>query len=145
MQSRGEQRGGRLVVVVSREDEVPFDEAEQADDTEIELPGKHEVCARCEGFGTHLNPSIGEHAFTAEEFNESFHEDEDREQYFKRGGIYDVPCEQCGGAKVLIVVDEARCTSEQLATLEQVRQDENARAREEAEDRQTMRRESGEW
>lgn len=118
---------------------------ETDEETEIELPGKHEVCGRCEGHGTHLNPSIGQHAFTAEEFNEAFHDDEDREQYFKRGGIYDVPCERCGGGRVVVVADEARCSPDQLAVLEMFRKQEGERARSEAEDRATMRRESGEW
>lgn len=78
------------------------------DDNEIEaeLPAKFEVCGRCEGHGTHLNPSIGKHAYSIEEFYETFHDEEDREQYFKRGGIYDVQCEECKGEKVVKVVDE---------------------------------------
>lgn len=70
------------------------------------LPAKMAVCERCEGHGTHLHPDIGGHAFTVDEFNETFHDDEDRAQYFRRGGIYDVPCEACGGQRVVPVVDE---------------------------------------
>jgi len=65
-----------------------------------------EVCPRCEGHGTHLTPSIGNHAYTMEEFNETFWEEEDRAEYFKRGGIYDVICEECKGANVVDVMDE---------------------------------------
>ena len=32
-----------------------FDDSEQGE-TEHHLPAKFEVCARCEGYGTHLNP-----------------------------------------------------------------------------------------
>lgn len=85
---------------------------------EHELPARREVCPRCEGYGTHLNPSIGEHAYTREEFEESFHDPEDRAEYFKRGGIYDVTCERCKGERVIDVLDRAACTTdEQRAAL----------------------------
>ena len=70
----------------------------------VRLLYKMEVCSRCEGHGTHLTPSIGNHAYSQEEFNETFWEDEDREQYFTRGGIYDVQCEVCHGDKVQEVI-----------------------------------------
>lgn len=70
------------------------------------FPSKNEVCYRCEGFGTHLTPSIGNHAYSAEEFYESFPEPEDRDEYFRRGGIYDVQCEVCKGKNVIQVIDE---------------------------------------
>lgn len=82
---------------------------EDGTETEHQLPSKMEVCPRCEGHGTHLTPSIGEHAYSAEEFYESFSEPEDREEYFKRGGIYDVTCYTCKGANVIQVVDEDAC------------------------------------
>ena len=70
----------------------------------LSLPGHHEVCPRCEGRGTHLNPSIGEHAYTPKEFAESFDEDQAAE-YFSRGGIYDVTCCECEGKRVVAVLD----------------------------------------
>lgn len=90
---------------------------ENGEAVEVELPGKMAVCPRCEGHGTHLNPAIGEHAYSAEEFAEAFPEPEDREQYFRRGGIYDVKCEECGGRNVVPEVDEAACTEEQKVHL----------------------------
>ena len=72
---------------------------------EHELPARFVVCPRCEGHGTHLNPSIGQHCYTAEEFRREF-DDEEAAEYFKRGGLYDVSCEQCHGARVVAVVDE---------------------------------------
>jgi hypothetical protein len=72
----------------------------------VQLPAKFEVCGRCEGHGTHLHPAIGEHAYSVEEFNEAFDDDESRAAYFQRGGMYDVTCEQCGGKRVVAVVDE---------------------------------------
>lgn len=86
------------------------------EDVEAELPGKMVVCPRCEGHSTHLTPSIGEHAYTAEEFYESFSEPEDREEYFRRGGIYDVKCERCGGLRVVPEVDEDACVTEEQKT-----------------------------
>lgn len=74
------------------------------DEVEVDLPAKYEVCGTCEGNGTHLNPSIGQHAYSSEEFYESFDEEE-QEQYFKRGGMYDVQCEECNGKRVIAVPD----------------------------------------
>lgn len=78
---------------------------DNGDDVIVGLPAKHEVCWKCEGHGTHLTPSIGEHAYSAEEFCESFDEEE-REEYFSRGGRYDVVCGECGGKNVVLGLDE---------------------------------------
>lgn len=83
-------------------------ENDQGEDVEIEIPAKYEVCDRCEGEGSHLTPSIGEHAYSEEEFREAFDEEE-REQYFTRGGMYDVVCIDCKGLRVVLVVDEDAC------------------------------------
>jgi len=108
------------------------------------LPGKNEVCSKCEGHGTHLNPSIGEHAYSAEEFYDSFPEEEDREQYFQRGGIYDVPCEKCHGKNVILVVDEDACTtSAQKAHLEAYNKYQDQVAQDREEDARTSYYESG--
>jgi hypothetical protein len=45
------------------------------------------------------------HAYSAEEFFDEFDEEE-REEYFRPGGRYDVQCETCGGKNVILVVDE---------------------------------------
>ena len=84
---------------------------EDGDEIEIELPAKYIVCPKCEGHGTHLIPSIGEHAYSEEEFAEAF-DDEGRSEYFKRGGIYDVKCTVCKGERVALTVDEDACKSE---------------------------------
>jgi hypothetical protein len=84
-------------------------ETDEGEEIETELPSKFEVCDRCRGHGTHLNPSIGEHAYTPEEFEEAFFEEEDRAEYFKRGGRYDVSCEECHGRRVVEAVDVAAC------------------------------------
>ena len=120
-----------------------WDDSEN-EEIEHELPAKHAVCSRCDGYGTHLNPSIGQHAFTPEEFNESFSEPEEREEYFKRGGIYDVACEECGGARVVLVVDVKATKAAGLGPiLKQWRAQERARMQSEADDRRTQWMESG--
>ena len=117
---------------------------ETDEEVTTQLPSKNEVCSRCEGFGTHLTPSIGEHAYTAEEFAEAFDDDESRAEYFKRGGIYDVACHECHGRNVVTVVDEDACvTDEQKEHLRLYRKKQAQRARWDAEDRATMRMESG--
>lgn len=68
------------------------------------IPAKYSVCSRCGGHGTHLNPSIGEHAYSLEEFDNEF-SDEEKEAYFTRGGMYDVNCIVCHGDRVERVPD----------------------------------------
>lgn len=82
------------------------------------LPAKYEVCRKCLGHGSHLNPSIGEHCYSLEEFEQEFSEPESRDAYFRRGGMYDVKCETCRGKRVVPVVDREACTSpEEIAGL----------------------------
>ena len=117
------------------------------DDSEVEytFPAKNEVCDRCEGTGSILNPNIGNHAYSSEEFFEAFPDEEDREQYFKRGGIYDVECYDCKGKNVIKVVDEKRLNKEQKVIYEQYCE-QRYQARKDAEDdARTMRMENGGW
>lgn len=119
---------------------------EEGDEVEHTFPSTNEVCHRCEGYGTHLTPSIGEHAYSMEEFNESFDDEEDRAAYFQRGGKYDVQCEVCHGNKVVEVVDEdkvSRLSEEEKALYAQYQESEEQHARWDAEDRATYRMESG--
>ena len=116
---------------------------EDGDEAEHELPAKYEVCTRCDGHGSHLNPSIGQHAYTREEFEEAFHDPEDRAEYFKRGGIYDVSCGACGGERVVSVVDTARCTPAELGIVRRYRRQERERLQSEADERRTMLGEMG--
>lgn len=115
---------------------------EEGEEVSHIFPSTNEVCHRCEGYGTHLNPSIGQHAYTMEEFNESF-DDEGKEEYFKRGGIYDVTCEVCKGNKVLPTVDESKLSDEQKKLFAEYEEHEEDMARMDAEDRQTRYYESG--
>lgn len=70
-------------------------------DHTVRLPALRMVCPRCEGDGYILS----EHAYSQEEFNEAFHDEEERAQYFKRGGIYDISCPECGGRNVVDSID----------------------------------------
>jgi DnaJ-class molecular chaperone len=91
---------------------------QDGDDEEVNLPSHMDVCGDCEGHGTVMNESMRNHAYSSEEFAEEFPDDEDREQYFKRGGIYDVECPTCHGKNVVPVVDEESLTAEQKAQYE---------------------------
>jgi len=79
-------------------------ENDQGEEITYSFPTKNEVCPRCEGHGYHLTPSIGEYAYSMEEFYQEFDE-EGREQYFSRGGIYDIVCFDCKGKNVIAVID----------------------------------------
>ena len=76
------------------------------DDEEItfSVPSKMAVCPNCEGGGYVLNESMRYHAYTS--YDEEMQDPEFREEYFKRGGIYDVQCPTCKGKNVVPVPDE---------------------------------------
>jgi len=59
------------------------------------LPGKYEVCPRCEGKGKHTNPAIDGDGLTQEDFDEN-------PGFFEAymSGLYDISCEECGGERV---------------------------------------------
>lgn len=95
---------------------------------EIELPATWDICSRCDGEGSHVNPSIDGNGISAEEFMGPDWDDDEREMYFSGG--YDVACEAgCTNGKVL-VPDEDACTQEPLKTLLETylqKQDDDAR------------------
>ena len=109
---------------------------------EHDLPARMFVCDRCEGHGTILNPSIGEHAYTAEEFDLEFSEDE-KTEYFKRGGIYDVICPECKGKNVVLGIDDDALNHDQKKTVVKYRRAERQAAQERADELRTMRGEMG--
>lgn len=82
-------------------------EDDDGNETEHELPCKMEVCDDCEGHGFVLNESMRYHAYTQED--EEMHDPEFLEEYFKRGGIYDVQCPTCKGRNVVAVIDREAC------------------------------------
>ena len=88
-------------------------ESNDGEEEVIALPARNIVCPTCEGEGAHLHPDIGSHAFTTEEFEREF-DDEQRAAYLRRGGMYDVTCTQCGGRNVVPEIDRAACTTPKL-------------------------------
>lgn len=111
----------------------------------MDLPSIMEVCCDCEGHGSVLCDGMRGHAYSAEEFYESFDDEEDREAYFTRGGKYDVQCSTCKGKNVVPVVDEEHLTPEQKVFYKLYEEAQERRARYDAEDRATRRMESGGW
>jgi hypothetical protein len=70
------------------------------DGTETEIPSKFEVCWRCEGQGSHVNPAIDGNGISPEEFAE---DPDFAEAYL--AGHYDVRCETCHGERVTLEPD----------------------------------------
>jgi RecJ-like exonuclease len=69
----------------------------------VELPWKYEVCERCEGRGHVCN--LG--AMTGSEYREMLDGDPDFPEDYKRG-MYDVPCPECRGLRVVAEPDSVR-------------------------------------
>jgi hypothetical protein len=78
----------------------------------MDLPSHKVVCDDCEGEGTVLCSGMRYHCYSEEEFYASFDEEE-REEYFRRGGRYDVTCPTCKGKNVVDAVNIDACTPEQ--------------------------------
>jgi hypothetical protein len=68
------------------------------------MPFRFGVCGTCGGKGKHVNPSIDSEGITGSEMEELG--PEFLEDYM--GGVYDVPCAECAGQRVVPVIDEAR-------------------------------------
>ena len=64
----------------------------------ILMPTKRRICWKCDGKGTHVNPSIDGHGLTREDFDE----DPDFKEAYMRGD-YDIQCTTCKGEKVISV------------------------------------------
>ena len=118
---------------------------DEGEKIQVELPTKMEVCDDCEGYGTVLNEAIRSHAYSQEEFEEAFSDDASREQYFKRGGVYDVPCPTCHGRNVVPVVDESRLTGAQKNVFARIQQEQREYDEALAADLATRRMESGQY
>lgn len=83
--------------------EVQYQDAASEEESCVDLPAKYEVCATCEGRGSHVNPHVDDCGISAEEFAE----DPDFAEAY-RTGLYDVPCYECDGKRVVPRVDEER-------------------------------------
>ena len=84
-----------------------YDEATDTE-TEIDLPLRWEVCPVCEGRGEHVNPSIDAGGLSAEDLSDP----DFREDYMN--GVFNIPCNHCGGRTTVQVVDRDRCDPEHL-------------------------------
>ena len=123
-----------ILTLVTGKPDVPGDDDDV--EFEVELPSKFEVCGRCEGKGTHVNPNIDGNGLSREDFEE---DPDFEEAYFS--GVYDVTCEECEGLRVVPVVDEEKCDARLLKLYQD---DQRAEAESRAEDRMWARLESGE-
>jgi hypothetical protein len=98
-------------------------------DDAVELPGKFQVCWRCEGKGVH---DCWEGGMTGDEMAEQgpeFFED-------YMSGMYDTQCTVCKGLRVIEVIDRERCDKELLRMYDEQEQElADMRAMEEAERR----------
>ena len=82
------------------------------DEVEVTLPGKYEVCPRCEGQGSIVNPSVDGNGISPEQFAE---DPDFEEAYF--AGVYDIKCPECHGQRVVAVPDVRSCTYAQKRLL----------------------------
>jgi len=79
---------------------------------EAEFPATREKCDRCDGTGTHVNPSIDGNGLSEEAQSDP----EFMEDYM--GGFYDVPCSECKGEKIVLVIDRERANPKWLELLD---------------------------
>jgi hypothetical protein len=106
-------------------------EDENGEEIAHEVRLTFEVCGTCDGRGTHVNPSIDSHGLTRDDFDE---DPDFAEDYWS--GRHDVRCAECGGERVVPVVDPDATAPEVLAAYLRREQDawddarETARARE---------------
>ena len=111
---------------------------------EHKLPAKNEVCDRCEGFGTHTNPSIDGNGITESEMAEILHEDPEFLNNYM-GGMYDVGCFACHGNKVVLVPDEEACSAEKMKVLQTWYDQQSEIAEEREAEMRYQRMEDGGW
>lgn len=105
----------------------------------IKLPVKKEVCHRCRGEGSHVNPAVDGNGISPEEF---INDPDFEEAYFS--GVYDVICEECHGENVIDVIDEAQAARMGLKEqCEAYLEYESERARQASQDAALYRAECG--
>lgn len=86
---------------------------------DIKLLCKWGVCPTCRGEGTHVNPSIDASGLTADDFYEDpgFADD-------YMSGVYDQPCNDCNGRRVVPEVDRDNNSSEMIERYDEHLRDE---------------------
>ena len=108
------------------------------EDMEVEIPSKYDVCHRCEGRGTHVDPRIDGNGLTREDFAE---DPDFAEDYFN--GVYDTTCYECKGLRVVKVPNLERCKLSHRMALNIHDRQEAQRAQWDREDAYTRRMECG--
>lgn len=94
-------------------------ETEDGHVDEIELPTRWAVCPVCSGEGKHINPAIDCGGLSREDFDE----DPDFAEAYM-AGVYDVPCNHCGGRTTVREVDLTALSPEQRQAWQQQLRDE---------------------
>lgn len=87
--------------------EIRFDvENQKGELVELVLPATFEVCPRCRGKGTHVNPAVDGSGLSQEDF------DEGGPEFFEdyMSGVYDVACYECGGKRLVEAPDFSKWT-----------------------------------
>lgn len=85
-----------------------------SEEIDVEVPIIFEVCPTCEGKGTHVNPSIDAGGLSADDFME---DPDFTEEYVN--GLYDVDCYECGGNKVIPVLNRDIIDEELLSRIDE--------------------------
>lgn len=106
----------------------------------IDFPAHFEVCTRCQGTGSHVNPAIDGNGLTREDFD---NDPDFRDDYF--AGVYDVVCEECGGRRVVPVIDRAALTAAQKEILREIETSDAEYRRDYESERFLRMAESGEY
>lgn len=88
-------------------------------DEPLKWPAVWEICSRCHGEGTHVNPSIDGNGIAAEEFAQW---DEADQRMYLEGG-YDVTCHECNGEGKVLEIDEDKLTAGEMNQLDDLRRE----------------------
>lgn len=105
-----------------------FDENEDEIEFMAKFPARYGVCNLCEGHGKHVNPNIDASGLGYDDFcdDPDFYEDYHR-------GVYDVPCYECRGKRVVPEININILSDEQQGWLKRLQEIEADRAAYEAE------------
>lgn len=76
--------------------------------------GKYIVCSTCRGKGSHVNSAIDGNGITESEILELG--DDFMVDYMD--GLYDVPCTDCEGIRVVLTIDRDACTIQECRWFE---------------------------
>ena len=97
------------MVLIFRIYEHDIDDGEPVEfEASYELPAVFEVCPRCSGKGTIVNPSVDGNGLTAMDFED---DPDFRRDYFS--GVYDIRCPSCNGERVIPEVAFEDLTTQQ--------------------------------